>query len=87
MGGNANTVLTGCLATTRLAPNGIAVAADARRVFGSRHSGGAFFALCDGSIRFIYDTVDSANPDSVPYRPGTYQALSTRAGGEVALVD
>jgi prepilin-type N-terminal cleavage/methylation domain-containing protein len=43
--------------------------------FGSSHSGGAFFLLLDGSVRFINDTIDS-NPSSVPAERGTYQLLS-----------
>jgi len=75
----------GCLATTRLPPNRVALPNDRRRVFGSRHPGGALFALCDGSVWFIEETIDSREPvpsSSMPYRPGVYQALSTRAGGE-----
>jgi prepilin-type processing-associated H-X9-DG protein len=43
--------------------------------FGSGHTNGANFVFCDGSVRFL--TLGSAG--DLP----TYQALSTRAGGEV----
>lgn len=43
--------------------------------FGSLHPGGANFAMADGSVRFIKQTI--AQP--------TYHALGTRAGGEVNL--
>ena len=44
-----------------------------RHGFKSRHPGGVQFALCDGSVRFISDTVPL----------GLYRALATIAGGEV----
>lgn len=40
--------------------------------YGSFHSGGANFVLCDGAVRFISENVDAA----------TFQALETTAGGE-----
>lgn len=45
--------------------------------WGSRHSGGANFALVDGGVRFVRDTLE------LP----VLQALSTRAGSEVASID
>jgi len=44
--------------------------------YGSNHPGGANFAMCDGSVRFISNAINSA-----PNAP--LAALSTRAGGEV----
>jgi prepilin-type N-terminal cleavage/methylation domain-containing protein/prepilin-type processing-associated H-X9-DG protein len=45
--------------------------------FRSNHPGGANFAMADGSVRFIKQTVNQA----------TYMALGTRAGGEVISAD
>jgi prepilin-type N-terminal cleavage/methylation domain-containing protein/prepilin-type processing-associated H-X9-DG protein len=45
--------------------------------FGSGHPSGANFALCDGSTRFISESIDMI----------TYQAISTRDGGEIIAVE
>jgi prepilin-type N-terminal cleavage/methylation domain-containing protein/prepilin-type processing-associated H-X9-DG protein len=52
---------------------------DAQRVcaFGSQHPGGANFAMADGSVRFLKDSM------SMPI----LKALGTRAGGEVVSAD
>ena len=44
--------------------------------FWSLHPGGANFAFCDGSVRFLQYTADAVLP-----------ALSTRAGGEAVTLD
>jgi prepilin-type N-terminal cleavage/methylation domain-containing protein/prepilin-type processing-associated H-X9-DG protein len=65
----------------------------------SFHPGGCNFAFADGSVRFLKDSINSWNWQSVtfdanciPIIPagtplGVYQALSTRAGGEVISAD
>ncbi len=45
--------------------------------FASQHGGGCNFLMCDGSVRFVKDTV----------APNTFQAMATRAGGEILSAD
>ena len=55
----------------------------------SEHDGGVHICLGDGSVRFVADTVD-AGPEPAPggsgcpATPGVWQAIHTRAGGEIA---
>ena len=44
--------------------------------FGSRHPGGANFVMCDASVRFVSEDINSATSPL-----GTYQRLSHRADG------
>jgi prepilin-type processing-associated H-X9-DG protein len=55
--------------------------------FGSRHSGGSNFVFADGSVHFLR-SVPSDNPDGSYTADGlVFQALGTRAGGEVVPGD
>jgi prepilin-type processing-associated H-X9-DG protein len=67
----------------------------------SQHPGGCNFAFCDGSVRFIKNSINSWNPRAITaggpsnawvynlngQTNGIYQALSTRNGGEVISAD
>jgi prepilin-type processing-associated H-X9-DG protein len=55
-------------------PNNLAAGADA---FWSRHPGGCQFLFCDGSVRFIKQTLAAQ----------VFRALATRAGGEILGAD
>jgi prepilin-type N-terminal cleavage/methylation domain-containing protein/prepilin-type processing-associated H-X9-DG protein len=56
--------------------------------FHSLHPGGANFAFCDGSVKFLKQTIDMGNPNfTPPINIGVYRQLSTRKGGEVVSTD
>ena len=63
---------------TAIPPNGVSCITDgwdgnySLMTASSRHTGGAQFTLCDGSVRFISENVDQ----------GTYQSLGSKSGGE-----
>jgi len=59
---------------TALSVRPINLAVGARDAFSSRHPGGAFFALGDGSVQFLNENIDGA----------VFDALGTRAGREIA---
>jgi prepilin-type processing-associated H-X9-DG protein len=58
----------------RNSPNGIREVVDD---YWSRHPGGCTFLFCDGSVRFVKESVN----------PSIFSYLSARAGGEVVSSD
>lgn len=56
--------------------SGVSGAAQQYLVARSRHPGGVLVSLCDGSVHFVSSSIDLA----------TWQALSSIAGGEVAIL-
>src|SRR5262249_17343287 len=48
--------------------------------FRSTHAGGCNFLFCDGTVKFIRDTIAF---NTNPTNPGVYQKLGSRTGGEV----
>ncbi|MBN9118437.1 MAG: DUF1559 domain-containing protein [Planctomycetes bacterium] len=59
---------------TNTEPGGTAIYMD--RAFSSKHTSGGNFLMCDGSVRYLSNSVD----------PVAYRAAGTRNGGEVATL-
>jgi len=55
--------------------------------FRSQHPGGANFLFCDGSVRFIKESIDMGSYNFADHNMGVYRKLATYAGGELISSD